>query len=145
MSPFAHFLKVLRQTRGLRQRDLAEMLGYEQSYLSALESGAKGPPRKDFLGRLARKLELTDLETSQLQVAVEHSRRCIKLPSRASTVVYELCHALEQQLDHLEPVQIELIDIALRLPAQGRGTSCEARSPSSEIRSAACLREGRAM
>ena len=44
MSPFSQLLAETRRRHGLRQIDLAELLGYEQTYLSALEVGAKGPP-----------------------------------------------------------------------------------------------------
>lgn len=42
MSPFAHFLHDLRMRYGIRQRDLAERMGYETGYFSALEVGIKG-------------------------------------------------------------------------------------------------------
>jgi predicted transcriptional regulator len=44
MSPFSHFLHELRLQHQIRQSELAELLGYEQSYISALEVGIKGPP-----------------------------------------------------------------------------------------------------
>lgn len=37
---------------GVRQVELAERIGYEQSYISALEAGAKGPPTPEFIDRL---------------------------------------------------------------------------------------------
>ena len=37
MSPFSRLLAETRRRNGLRQIDLAELLGYEQTYLSALE------------------------------------------------------------------------------------------------------------
>lgn len=41
MSPFSQFLHDLRMRRRLRQADLADLLGYEQSYISALEVGLR--------------------------------------------------------------------------------------------------------
>lgn len=49
MSPFSHFLHELRLRHQIRQAELAELLGYEQSYISALEIGAKGPPTEEFV------------------------------------------------------------------------------------------------
>jgi transcriptional regulator with XRE-family HTH domain len=60
MSPFAVLLKRFRQARGLKQKDLALRLGYEPSYLSALERSEKGPPRDDFIRRLIRGLALDE-------------------------------------------------------------------------------------
>lgn len=58
MSPFAHLLHNLQMRHNIRQSELAERLGYEQSYISALEIGLKGPPGPDFVDRLIAALEL---------------------------------------------------------------------------------------
>jgi len=50
MSPFAIYLRKLRLRRGLKQKEMAYLLGYEQSYLSALERSVKGPPKQEFIG-----------------------------------------------------------------------------------------------
>ena len=54
MSPFSRYLVDLRRRLGVRQGELADLLGYDQSYLSALEIGQKGPPTPEFVDRLAR-------------------------------------------------------------------------------------------
>jgi transcriptional regulator with XRE-family HTH domain len=43
---------------GIRQAELAEALGYEQSYISALEVGLKGPPTEVFVERLIQVLQI---------------------------------------------------------------------------------------
>tara|TARA_R110000850_G_scaffold277143_1_gene423515 strand:+ start:1876 stop:2331 length:456 start_codon:yes stop_codon:yes gene_type:complete len=113
MSPFALLLRQLRQRRGLKQKDVADRLGYEQSYLSALERSVKGPPRQDFLTRLVRDLELSESEKNELDDALQRSRRQFALPAAASLQEYELIHALEPQLGQLSAEQITLIQIAL--------------------------------
>lgn len=117
MSPFARYLKTLRLARGLKQKELAFHLGYEPSYLSALERGEKGPPKEDFVGRLIRGLALDEEEQAQLRQAVATSRRQIWLPAQASEREYALIHQLEPQLGHLDPVQIQLIGLALSIPS----------------------------
>lgn len=77
MSPFSTYLRTLRRARGLRQVELAHLLGYEASYISALERSQKGPPRKDFIGRLIRGLKLDASEQAALSQAIEASRRQI--------------------------------------------------------------------
>ncbi|AWB34708.1 helix-turn-helix domain-containing protein [Orrella marina] len=116
MSPFAQFLRTVRQRRGLKQKDVADLLGYEQSYLSALERSVKGPPRHDFLSRLVRGLKLTPAERSELNDALRLSRRQIVLPANAPQEEYALIRALEPQLGNLSEQQIALIQIALSLP-----------------------------
>jgi predicted transcriptional regulator len=45
---------------GVRQVELAERIGYEQSNISALKAGAKGPPMPEFVDRQRSALDLTD-------------------------------------------------------------------------------------
>lgn len=58
MSPFAKLLKEFRLSRKLKQKELADLLGYEPSYLSALERSEKGPPRQEFVQKLTQRLGL---------------------------------------------------------------------------------------
>lgn len=116
MSPFACYLKTLRKGRGLRQKQLAELLGYEPSYLSSLERNEKGPPRQDFIRRLIHGLNLNEAEQAELAQATRVSRRQISLPATASVDEYRLLHELEPKLGQLHPVQIQLIEFVLRLP-----------------------------
>lgn len=116
MSPFASQLRNYRIERGLRQSELAELVGYEQSYVSALELGVKGPPTEEFVEKLINVLSLTEIEQKDLAEAVDASQRKISVPNEAPTEVFWLLHKLRQQIDHLHPVQIELIETALNLP-----------------------------
>lgn len=116
MSPFAIYLRQLRLSRGKKQKILAYELGYEASYLSALERSEKGPPRQDFIRRLIRGLELDASEQAELARALRASRRQVSLPARASEGEYALLHRLEPQLGHLHPLQIQLIELALTIP-----------------------------
>lgn len=125
MSPFSRYLKELRINRGLRQKELAFKLGYEPSYISALERSEKGPPRQDFIERLIRGLDLDGEEQAALVAALKASKRQISLPTRASEREYALLHQLEPQLGKLNPLQIQLIELALQLPA----TPCHQARP----------------
>ena len=116
MSPFSRCLKELRLKRGYRQKELAHHLGYEPSYLSALERSEKGPPRRDFVNRLIQGLELDASEQQLLDAALKASRRQVSLPARASDSEYALLHRLESQLGRLHPLQIQLIELVLQIP-----------------------------
>lgn len=116
MSPFALVLKHFRQKRGLKQKDLALLLGYEPSYLSALERSEKGPPKQDFIRRLISGLSLSEDERAEPDRALKLSRRQVSLPATASEQEYGLLHELAPHLGHLHPLQIHLIKLALRLP-----------------------------
>ena len=120
MSPFANLLKTLRVGRGLRQFELAELVGYEQSYVSALELDIKGPPNGEFVEHLVDALQLSPIEQETLNEAVAASQRKINLPHETPSEVYWLFHKLRRQIDRLHPVQIQLIETALNLPAELR-------------------------
>jgi len=115
MSPFADQLKSYRIQRGLRQAELAELVGYEQSYVSALELGIKGPPTDEFVKHLIGVLNLSQEEQETLREAVAASQRKINVPHESPTEVFWLCHKLRQQIDQLHPIQIDLIETALNL------------------------------
>ncbi|MBU9642362.1 helix-turn-helix domain-containing protein [Burkholderia gladioli] len=75
MSPFSERLRALQLRYGVRQKDLVEAMGFEQSYVSALELGINGPPSRDFVDRLARYLRLSADELAGLLSELEASRR----------------------------------------------------------------------
>lgn len=118
MSPFAKLLHEHRIRAGLRQKELAELLGYEQSYLSALELGLKGPPKKEFAAQLAKTLDLDQDEQTSLKEALAASQRRVEVPNEAPIEIFWLCHKLRQQIDRLHPLQIELMTTALNLPSE---------------------------
>lgn len=117
MNPFSTVLRRIREDHGLRQKALAEMLGYEQSYVSALELGSKGPPTPEFVERFIAALMLNEDQASEIRDAVEASQRKIQIPFDASPSVYFLFHELRQQIDSLHPRQVEAMLAILRLSA----------------------------
>lgn len=92
------------------------MMGYEQSYLSALEVGSKGPPTAEFVERLASVLSLNTEQIQALDLAVEMSQRKLTIPCDAPEDVYLLLHALSQSLPTLHPAHINLLRQVLDLP-----------------------------
>lgn len=113
MSPFAMTLRELRATKRLRQSEVAELLGYEQTYISALEVGIKGPPPEVFLERAVRVFDLDEAWEKRLREAHVASQRRIVIPADTPESVYRMVNELRQQIDRLHPAQIELIRVAL--------------------------------
>jgi transcriptional regulator with XRE-family HTH domain len=95
---------------------MADKLGYEQSYISAIELGTKGPPSTDFIETLISCLELDGEWQARVAHALEESQRKMILPNEASEDVYRMFNELRRQLEGLHPAQVELIEMALRLP-----------------------------
>ncbi|WP_293264153.1 transcriptional regulator [Oryzomicrobium sp.] len=106
-------LRELRTMKRLRQSEVAELLGYEQTYISALEIGIKGPPPEVFLERVVRALDLDESWKNRLREAHDASQRRIVIPADAPESVFWMVNELRQQIDRLHPAQIELIRAAL--------------------------------
>lgn len=116
MSPLAKFIVDIRKKKGMRQKDLADAVGYEQSYISALEVGTKGPPTLEFIMKLINALNLEQDEQDQLEAAIKRSDRKFVIPANAPETLYELCYELRQGIDQVLPSQIEMMLNVLRLP-----------------------------
>jgi len=115
MSPFSHFLHDLRLRHQIRQSELAELLGYEQSYISALEVGIKGPPTAEFVTKLVHALALSPEVQAELREAVSASDRKLALPADSPQTLYWMIKRLRDQLDNLHPLQVKLIQDALAM------------------------------
>ncbi|WP_211227656.1 helix-turn-helix domain-containing protein [Chitinibacter tainanensis] len=109
MSPFSRYFYQLRMNYGLRQVELAELVGYDQTYVSALENGTKGPPTPEFIERLIRALSISESEQTELYEVVEASQRKLIIPSDVSEAVYWLLLDLKRNLTTLHPAEIDLI------------------------------------
>lgn len=102
----------------MRQADLAHQLGYEQSYVSALEIGIKGPPTQEFLDRLVMALNLEAEEQESLKEAVRKSQRKYFLPASTPANAYQMCRELFDELENLHPAQIQVIRNVIGLRQQ---------------------------
>lgn len=57
-------------TYGIRQVELAALMGDEQSNISPLKIGTKGPPPSEFVNRLMEAITLPQIQQDELQKAV---------------------------------------------------------------------------
>lgn len=117
MIPFASYLRALRQRHGLRQDEFAALLGYEQSYISALEIGTRGPPPEEFFRKLVLALSLDQLEEEELGEVRRQSQRRFTLPHEASAEIFIMFNDLWENLDRIHPAQVRMIQEILRMPA----------------------------
>jgi transcriptional regulator with XRE-family HTH domain len=113
-SPFAVFLRDLRLRNNFRQHELAEQLGYEQAYISALELGTRGPS-KELLDALIKKMSLSDKDQVALSKAIGESGRRFVLPAEAQTDTYRFCHELWEKIGDLHPAVIQAMRELVRL------------------------------
>jgi len=115
MSPFSQCLVTLRTRYGIRQGELADLVGYEQSYISALEVGLKGPPTLEFVKRLSEALSISSEEKQYLHEALLASQRKFTIELDAREDVYWMFRDLREQLPELSEVQVRVIRDILRL------------------------------
>lgn len=115
MSPFAQYLHELRIRHNMRQAELAKALGYEQSYISALEVSIKGPPTEEFVERLVEVLSLPHPEQKRLRMMIDASQRKLVIAADAAPEVYWLLKDLRDELNGLCPAQIRLMRDILKL------------------------------
>jgi len=130
MSPFSQLLHDLRVRHGLRQAELADRIGYEQSYISALEVGLKGPPTEEFLDRVANAMSLGDEERHQLWVAAQASQRKLVIDPDAPPDIYWMLNDLRSEVDRLTPVQVRMIREVIAM----RSAMSESREPEHRLK-----------
>lgn len=119
MSPFAEHLYQLRQRLKLSQRAIAELVGYEQGLISALEHD-KSSPTDEFVNKLTRSLDLNSSEAEELKRLAKISQRKYCIPSGTSADAFHMLHRLWNALPELQPIHIRIIEDVLSL----RGQNC---------------------
>lgn len=115
-SLFSITLKEIRLRRKLKQRAFALRLGYEPSYISALENDLKPPPQDEKLDTLLSKMELSPAEEVLLRGAARRSLRGtvkIKVPKSADQFTLEMYEMLQEKLPYISPIQVQIIKFAL--------------------------------
>jgi transcriptional regulator with XRE-family HTH domain len=109
LTPFSAYFHDLRRRHKVSQKELAELIGYKQGYISALEVGRRPPTNEDFILKLVEGLQLDAIERAALRQAVEESQRNYTLPENASAEVSRMVNRLWHELENLSPAQIKII------------------------------------
>jgi transcriptional regulator with XRE-family HTH domain len=94
---------------GISQSELADLIGYEQTYISALEVGKKGPPTQEFVEKLITALKISGEEREQLLEAADASCRKLIIDNDMPQDVYWLLSDFKKHLHDLSSVQIQLL------------------------------------
>jgi len=115
MTPFGHYLETVRRARDMQQTELANLLGIDPSYISAIERGKKGPPSADILQRIKTVMSLSDIESKELDFAVKQSGRVIRLPNNTSLAEYALISTLSRRIGSLSMEEVNAMACILQL------------------------------
>lgn len=115
MNPFAELIRSLRVKRGLRQFELAALLGCGRRTITAAENGAGHGVKNELAERLRDALALSGEEQAELEEAVKRSQRVYSIPEQAPAAAYELVHELFDRLERLTALEIDAIRLILRM------------------------------
>lgn len=117
MNLYGSILRRQRQSRGILLKTLAHELGVDQSYLSAVERGRKGPPASPaFLESIRRLLDLSAEEYGELSAAAETTRRLGKFGRMArAPLTAELAVDFARRMNSLRPAQLRAIRAILEM------------------------------
>jgi len=115
MTPFGEYLEQLRRSRYLQQKQLADIMGINPCYVSALEKGRKGPPSKSVLYQLIEQLNLSAEEEGGLWRSVELSNLNLRLPGNMSKQEFEFVYDLRRNLGRLSQHQLVIMQTALKM------------------------------
>ena len=113
MTPFGEYLEHLRRSRSLQQKQMADVMGINPCYVSALEKGRRRAPSKQVISRIIERLNLTQDEQAALWHAVEISEPLLKLPNSMSKAEFEFVHKLRNSLGNLSHSQLVIMEEAL--------------------------------
>jgi len=136
MSPFAVYLNKLRMRHDLRQTQMAELMGYEQGYISALELGTKNPSNEEFLAKLVQTFEMTSHEQAELAIAVKESQLRYTLPRDVPPEAFRFCSQLWEKIDRLPQTQWQALLALLSLevpPKEGRLLSLKTKETEAQM------------
>ena len=117
MSPFAEHLYQLRQRLKLSQRAIAELVGWEQGGISALELD-KTSPTDEFVDKLIRSLDLSSSESEELKKLAKFSQRKYCIPPGTPPEAFPMVYRLWNALPELQPTEIRIIEDVLSLQEQ---------------------------
>lgn len=115
MTPFGEFLEQIRRQRHLQQKQMADVMGINPCYVSALEKGRKGPPSEKIINQLIRNLGLSEVEQAALKRSVKISELTYRLPANLSKEEFEFMYELRMHLGALSHDQLVIMKKTLKL------------------------------
>ncbi len=122
VNPFSELIRELRLRRGLRQADLALMLGCTRKTITAIENGVGIGERLGLVERLGGALALGEEERLALAEAARRSQRTYTIPEEAPSQAYDLVRELFDHLDRLTQREITVIRDVLTIRSDERLT-----------------------
>ena len=110
MTPFAEAVRLLRERKGVTQKEMAAAIGVSPAYLSALEHGKRGKPSFDLLQRIAGYFNIIWDEAEELFLLARSSDPRVVIDTSGLPPEYTaFANRLAGQIRSLDaPVLVEL-------------------------------------
>jgi transcriptional regulator with XRE-family HTH domain len=99
--PFGQMLHNYRMRAGLTLRNVAEVSGYSEPYLSKIENGLVHPTNTELLTKLSAALQLSKIEEEAFFESAHKSKRYLRLPEGIPVEGYEYAHQFVHLLSDL--------------------------------------------
>lgn len=109
MNPFGMYLASLRLQHRLKQKDLAEALGVNASYISGIESGRKSPPSSKLINEIAKVMALSKAEKSQLWNYADQSIKVVHIPDDLPLEGYAFMQELRKAMGSLSSKHFDVL------------------------------------
>lgn len=119
MTPVGQFVSQKRHALGMTQTELAQITGVDGSYINRIERGGKCPGNFIFLERLAKSLQLSPNETTNLLAVAKLSQRTVRLPANLSLSTYAVADSFISALEEMSDEQIQFLDSILNAMRRG--------------------------
>ncbi|ESW88921.1 helix-turn-helix domain-containing protein [Mesorhizobium sp. M0045] len=115
MTPFGEKLRVLRNERGVSQKDMAKAIGVSAAYLSALEHGRRGAPSWTLIQKIIGYFNIIWDDAEELARLAETSHPRVKLDtSGLSPAATELANLLADNIEKLDEAELRRIIASIR-------------------------------
>ncbi|MER8949627.1 MULTISPECIES: helix-turn-helix transcriptional regulator [unclassified Mesorhizobium] len=115
MTPFGEKLRVLRNERGVSQKDMAKAIGVSAAYLSALEHGRRGAPSWTLIQKIIGYFNIIWDDAEELARLAETSHPRVKLDtSGLSPAATELANLLADNIEKLDDAELRRIIASIR-------------------------------
>jgi transcriptional regulator with XRE-family HTH domain len=121
MTPFGEAVRLLRERKGVSQKDMARALGVTPAYLSALEHGRRGAPTFDMLQRIAGYFNIIWDEADALFATAGVSHPKVTVDTAGLPASYTaFANTLARMIRTLPPDVIEELNTVLKKVEKGR-------------------------
>lgn len=115
MTPLGERIRVLREERGVSQKQMAAAIGVSAAYLSALEHGKRGVPSWPLIQKIIGYFNIIWDDAEDLQRLAENSHPKVKIDTAGlSPAATELANLLAEKIDRIDEADIQRLTALVR-------------------------------